>query len=70
MNIRESLSKRKELAALKQNRFVEITSDLYNLVSKSINLTNNQKGRALYLMNVGQRRDRDLRNVKEILSWL
>ena len=81
MNIRESLTKRKELAALKQNRFVEITSDLYNLVTKSINLANNQRGRALHLLNVGakkrarpERRERDnelaigLREVPNVLD--
>lgn len=45
---------------------MEITSDLYNLVTKSINLTNNQRGRALHLLNVGaKKRQRPERRARD-----
>lgn len=55
-NIRHSLKRRKELAALKQNKFIEITQDLYHLVANAVNLSKNQRGRALHLLNVGAKK--------------
>jgi len=34
----QNLEKRRDEAALKQNKFIEITSDIYNLVKNSVNL--------------------------------
>ena len=52
----QNLEKRRDEAALKQNKFIEITSDIYNLVKNSVNLNPKQRGRALNLLSAGTKK--------------
>ena len=54
--------RRKEIAATKKNKMIEITSDLFDLISRSINLNPSQRGRALHLLNVGAKKRKQPEN--------
>ena len=80
-NIRNGLQKRKEQAAEKKKQFIEVTQDIYdlitnsNIISKSkenlrLTVHIDQRGRALHLLNVGakKRKEPERRREKNQLS--
>lgn len=55
-NIRAGLEKRKELRTLGQNKYIEISKDIYNLLQNAVNLNPSQRGRAVHMLNVGAKK--------------
>ena len=53
MNIKEGLQKRKDLKSIGKNKFVQIQSDMYDLLANAVNLNPSTRGRALHLLNHG-----------------
>lgn len=55
-NIKASLQRRKELKAVENKKYIDMTSDIFNLLSTAVSLNVSSKGRATNLLCVGTKK--------------
>lgn len=55
-NIKKALQQRREMAMMRDNKYISISSDMYNMIVGSNMVAKNQRGRALHLLNHGAKK--------------